>query len=231
MNPATAALTVGAGVTVGGFLVARRLQLALGMHPVANPVLVAAGALALLGVALDVPADAYAPTATLFSWFLGPHVVLLAVPLYRFRGEIAGAAGVVLPAVAVGGLAAALTAIAVCRFVGTEAPITATLATKSVTTAVALELAAHNGGLPHLASLVVVLTGVFGASVVGLRHGLFGAPCPRAHGLALGVSAHAIGTARALALSERTGAFASLGMILNALMTAATLPLLLAVAG
>lgn len=226
------ALAIGGVVTIGCFLAARRLhETVLGSHPAANPILVAAGTLAGLAVALDLPVARYEPTAALFGWLLGPHVVLLAVPLYRFRAEIAGAAGIVLPAVAAGGVVAVLIALAAGHVAGADAALTTTLATKSVTTAVAMELAAFHGGLPHVASLVVVLTGVFGACLVGLHHRLFGAPCPRAHGLALGVAAHAIGTARALAISERTGAFASLGMILNALLTAALLPLALAFAG
>jgi putative effector of murein hydrolase len=38
----------------------------------------------------------------------------------------------------------------------------------------------------------------------------------RAKGFALGVASHAIGAARACQISEVAGAFASLGMILNA---------------
>lgn len=227
MIAAASALAVGVAVTFACFLAARRLQAALSLPPAANPILIAAGVLAVLAVVLDIPVARYEPTAALFGWLLGPHVVLLAVPLYRFRSEIGAAAGIVLPAVAAGGIAAVLVALAAGHLAGAEPALTTTLATKSVTTAVAMELAAFHGGLPHAASLIVVLTGVFGACVVGLHHRLFGAPCPRAHGLALGVSAHAIGTARALTISERTGAFASLGMILNALLTAAALPLLL----
>lgn len=43
----------------------------------------------------------------------------------------------------------------------------------------------------------------------------------RAQGLALGITAHALGTARAFQISESAGAFASVGMIVNALATAA----------
>lgn len=53
----------------------------------------------------------------------------------------------------------------------------------------------------------------------------FALPVP---GAALGVAAHALGTARAFQLSETAGAFASLGMILNAILTIGLVPLLMA---
>jgi putative effector of murein hydrolase len=49
----------------------------------------------------------------------------------------------------------------------------------------------------------------------------------RAVGFAIGIAAHAIGTARAFQISETAGAFATLGMILNAILTVALAPLAL----
>ncbi|MFD1196492.1 LrgB family protein, partial [Seohaeicola saemankumensis] len=50
----------------------------------------------------------------------------------------------------------------------------------------------------------------------------------RAKGFALGMGASAIGTARAFQMSDTAGAFASVGMILNAIMTMLLVPLFLA---
>ena len=58
---------------------------------------------------------------------------------------------------------------------------------------------------------------MFGCSSYGWRHS--------AAGLAVGVAAHGIGTARAFQIDERTGAYASLGMGLNGLATAVLAPL------
>jgi putative effector of murein hydrolase len=228
VTPLLAVLAGGIAATVACFAVARRLQLVCRQHPAMNPVLVAALALVTGMFVFGVEAADYAPTAAVFTWLLGPHVALLAIPLYRHRHEIVRSAGSVFPAVVVGGSVAALAALVLARGFAATEPVAVTVATKSVTTAVAIDLAALNGGLPHLASLVVILTGVFGACFLSLPLRLFGWPSPMAQGLALGVSSHAIGTARALYLSERTAAYASVGMILNALVTALTLPWLLA---
>ena len=101
------------------------------------------------------------------------------------------------------------------------------LAPKSVTTPIAMGVAEAIGGVPALAAVFVILTGIFGATCFptvfrGLRiHD------PAAQGLAVGVTSHGLGTARAFLFSEEMGAFAALAMGLNGLLTAVALPLLL----
>ena len=76
--------------------------------------------------------------------------------------------------------------------------------------------------------VIVISTGIFGAAFGPAILKLAGIEDERAAGFALGVASHAIGTARAFQISEVAGAFASLGMILNALLTIALVPLVLA---
>ena len=83
------------------------------------------------------------------------------------------------------------------------------------------------GGIPSLAAVLVILTGVSGSVMAkyvldGLRitdHGV--------RGFAVGIAAHGIGTARAFQVSEQAGAFAALAMGLNGALTALLLPLVL----
>lgn len=50
-------------------------------------------------------------------------------------------------------------------------------------------------------------------------------------GLAIGVSSHGIGTARALAEGPKTGAFSALAMACSGVLTALLAPLVLAMTG
>lgn len=227
MSSAAVALVIAPAATLVAFLVAKRVQRIFGNRAWLNPVLLAAAAIAVLAPVAGLDRAHLAPTVDLCTWLLGPHMVLLAVPLYRYRDEILRARGIILPAVLAGGMSAILSALVVARLAGLDEPVGVTLATKSITTAVAMDVASLNGGLPHLASLTVILTGVFGACLLGAPWRVFGAPCPQAQGLALGIAAHALGTARALGIGERVAAFACIGMILNAIVTAAALPGLL----
>jgi putative effector of murein hydrolase len=81
------------------------------------------------------------------------------------------------------------------------------------------------GGVAALAAVFVLITGVLGAifgppllSWIGVRH-------PAARGMALGITAHAVGTAQALQESEETGAFSALAMSVLGAATAILLPL------
>jgi len=74
---------------------------------------------------------------------------------------------------------------------------------------------------------VVLLTGIVGILVANRIFHAFAVRDERWQGLILGISAHAIGTAKAFEQSSRCGAFATLGMGLNGIWTAIFLPLVL----
>ena len=105
------------------------------------------------------------------------------------------------------------------------------LAAKSVTTPIAMEVTASLGGIPSLTAAVVVSIGIFGGltgfGVMRLSH----VNSPIAQGLSLGTAAHAVGTSRAITVSDRYGAFASLGLTLNGIFTALLTPTILRLMG
>ena len=72
--------------------------------------------------------------------------------------------------------------------------------------------------------MLVILTGITGAVVATPLLNLMGIKDWRARGFAVGVAAHGIGTARAFQVNETAGAFAGVGMGLNALLTALAAP-------
>lgn len=112
--------------------------------------------------------------------------------------------------------------------VGVKSSLLSTLAPQSATAAVAVPISEQLGGIPGLTAVIAVSTGVFGASVGPFILQVSGVQDDRAKGFALGLTSHGIGAARAFQISETAGAFASLGMMLNALLTILLVPLLLA---
>jgi len=81
------------------------------------------------------------------------------------------------------------------------------------------------GGIAALAAVFVMITGVIGAIVGPSILRLCRVHHPAAQGMALGITAHAVGTARALQESDECGAFAALAMSLMGVITAVLLPL------
>ena len=82
------------------------------------------------------------------------------------------------------------------------------------------------GGAPSLTAVFTILTGITGAVCGGAVLDLVRVRDRRARGLAVGVVAHGIGTARKMQVHPTSGAFAGLGMALNAVTTALLVPAL-----
>ena len=147
---------------------------------------------------------------------------LLALLSYARPGDV-----VVVAALLAGSLAAMLSALLIARAFGISGPVLASLAPKSTTAPVAIGIAERIGGRPTLTAALVLLTGIFGAIIATPLLNALHIRDWRARGFSVGVAAHGIGTARAFQVNETAGAFAGIGMGLNAVLTAILAPLVL----
>jgi len=211
--------------TLVAWLVAVRIHLACGRHPLTNPVLIAVVLLAGGLLAAGVPYRDYFAGAQFVHFLLGPATVALAVPLYRQLALVRRSAAAAVAAVVAGGAFASAAGVAIALALSAAPEVTASLAPRSVTTPVAMGIAEAIGGLPSLTAVVVILSGIVGAALGPLVLDLMRVRDWRARGLAMGTAAHGIGTARALTVNATAGAFSGLAMGLNALATALLLPL------
>ena len=109
---------------------------------------------------------------------------------------------------------------------GVRGEVLVSIAPKSVTAPVALGISDSIGGSPTLTAVLVIITGVMGAVIATPLLNLLGVTDWRARGFSVGVASHGIGTARAFQVNETAGAFAGIGMGLNALLTAILAPLI-----
>jgi putative effector of murein hydrolase len=127
-------------------------------------------------------------------------------------------------------MTAIVSAVGVAALFGASHQTIASLAPKSVTTPIAMAVAAEIGGIPSLTAVLVISTGVFGAVFARSVLNVLRIEQPEVRGFALGVASHGIGTARAFQVSEEMGAFAALGMGLNGVFTAFVVPVLMPLA-
>jgi putative effector of murein hydrolase len=130
----------------------------------------------------------------------------------------------VAAALLAGSVTAAGSAVALGAALGLDPTMLRTLAPKSVTSPIAMAVSEQMGGIPALAAVFVILTGILGALFGPLLFALMRVRSSAAKGLALGVVTHGIGTARAMQIDPVAGAFAALGMGLNGVVTAVVLP-------
>lgn len=194
--------------------------------PLCNPVLIAV--LGVIGVLVvtGTSYETYFEGAQFVHFLLGPATVALAIPLYRQFGRVRQSAGAVLASILTGGFVAGLTAVTIGWMFGAGRDALISLAPKSVTAPVAMGITERLGGLPSLTAVLVIATGILGATLGPIVLNLLGIKNWEARGLAMGTASHGIGTARALQVNAVAGAFAGLAMGLNALATAVLLPML-----
>lgn len=221
----------GAVLTLGVYLLTGAVSRRAGGRAYANPVLWSCVLIVAFLLLTRTPLDAYAAGGDLVAFFLGPATVALALPLHRQLRRVREALAPIVVSSVCGATAAVLVAAWVTRALGGRTELVASMVPKSATTPVALAVSETIGGIPALTAALVILTGILGAVAGPGLLRLLRIRSEIAGGLALGISAHGIGTARALTQSPATGAFSALAMALSAVITpvvvALCVPLLL----
>jgi len=117
-----------------------------------------------------------------------------------------------------------LIAVLTVKLLGGTTELLLSMAPKSVTTPIAIEISRIVGGIPSLTSVFVVLSGLTGAILGPSFLYYTGLSSPVSTGLALGTTAHGIGTGRALQEGELHGAYSGIAMGLAGLITAFAAP-------
>ena len=197
---------------------------ATGRQSWANPVLIAVILLGLLLTVTGTDYPTYFEGAQFVHFMLGPATVCLALPMYDNLPRMRRAVLPIVAGLVASSVVAVVSALAIARALGLGGPVLASLAPKSTTAPVAIGIAERLGGQPTLTAVLVLLTGIFGAIVVTPLFDALRLRDWRARGLAVGTAAHGIGTARAFQVNPTAGAFAAIGMGLNAVLTAFLAP-------
>ncbi len=213
-------------VYLGGRVLQRRTGVAL-LNPILTSIIVLIVILSVGGVDYEI----YAEGGEYIDFWLKPAVVALGVPLYRQLEAIKKQMLPLLVAELAGCVVGVVSVVAVAELLGASREVVMSLAPKAVTTPIAMEISGAVGGIPALTAAVVVCTGIFGG-MAGFRIvKMSRIKSPIATGLSIGTAAHAVGTSAAMEKGERYGAFSSLGLTLNGLLTAMLAPLILAMLG
>lgn len=210
--------------TLLAFEAGRQIQRRLGGAAIANPVAIAVALIVSLLWVAGRSAAEYTSSVQVLPFLLGPATVSLAVPLQRSLPRIRQAFGPSLVGIAIGVLTATLTAVATVAVLGASKLVILSISTKTATASIAIAVAMEIGADPNLAAGISILTGIIGAVICTGVLDLAGVRDARARGLATGVTAHGIGTARMLSLNAEAGAFSSLGMGLSGIAVGVLIP-------
>lgn len=197
-----------------GLLMKRKWKLAI-----FNPTLISV--IAIIGVLniFKIDYEKYNEGAKYISYFLTPATVCLAVPLYEQlellkKNLKAVAAGITA------GVAASLGGVFVlAKLFRLPQELYITLLPKSITTAIGMGISEELGGIVTITVAVIIITGILGNIFAEAICKMFHITEPIAVGVAIGTSAHALGTAKAIELGEVEGAMSGLAIAVAGLMT------------
>lgn len=206
-------------ITIAAYLLAKPLNKKMPQIPViVFAMFFVIGFLMIFGI----PYESYMTDMNpLFNHLLGYVTVALAIPLAAMRYDdlpLKGVIGILVFA----SLSAVALPMSLAYLLHMADSTIMAFATRAVTTPIAINIATLLNAPISLTILIVILSGVIGAafSSLILRH----INDERASGLALGLAAHAIGTAQAWQRGSIAGRYAAFGMAVNAVFTAIWLP-------
>ena len=217
-------------VTFGVFFLAKLLQKKTGIL-LLNPILLTIALLILFLKTAGISYDTYNEGGRLIEFWLKPAVVALGVPLYLQLETIKKQLLPIILSQLAGCVVGVVAVVLIAKLMGAPDEIIFSLAPKSVTTPIAMEVARPLGGIPSLTAAVVVSVGLLGGILGFKTMKLTRIDSPMAQGLSLGAAAHAVGTSTAMDVSRKYGAFASLGLTLNGIFTALLTPTILRLLG
>lgn len=184
-----------------------------------NPLLISIVITILVLVLGGIDYETYNSGASLLSWMLTPATVCLAVPLYEKIGLLKNNWKAIFAGITVGVLTSLICILLMSIMFGFSHEEYVTFLPKSITTAIGIGVSEEMGGYTNLTAAIIILTGVVGNVIAPFICRIGGITEPIAKGIAIGTSAHAVGTARALEMGETEGAMSSLAIGVAGIMT------------
>lgn len=213
-------------ITFGIYFLARMLQKKTG-YILLNPILISIAFLIAFLKFAGISYETYNEGGVFIEFWLKPAVVALGVPLYLQLKQIRKQFLPILLSQLAGCVVGIVSVTLLAWLFGANQETILSLAPKSVTTPIAMEVSETIGGIPSLTAAVVVIVGLFGA-VFGFKiMKLMKVTQPISQGLSMGAAAHAVGTSTAMEVGNRYGVYAGLALILNGILTAILAPFLL----
>lgn len=192
-----------------------------------NPVLISTTVIICYLKFFDIDYATFHQAGQFIDFWLKPAVVGLAVPLFLNWEKIRKQWLPIVLSQGAGSVAGIVSAVWIAKVMGAEREVVLSLAAKSVTNPIAIEITKSIGGIPAITAATVIAAGMVGQMVGYKMMHLGTLRKPMSQGMSMGSASHAMGIAASLERSKKFAAYASLGLIFNGILTAALVPLLL----
>ncbi len=192
-----------------------------------NPLLISIIVICLILLGFKISVKDYLVGGNILNFFLGPATVALAIPLFKQFHLLKKHAFPILISIFIGSFTSLISVTLLCKLFQVDEIIFLSLLPKSITTAIGIEISKQIGGIPGMSVVSIVFSGIMGAIMAPFTLSLAKVKSKVAQGVAIGTSAHAAGTAKAIEMGEVEGAFSGLSIGLAGVITSLLIPLLL----
>lgn len=189
------------------------------MMAILNPLLISIIFVIIALLVFNVDYESYNNGAKYLSYFLTPATVCLAIPLYQQLVLLKSNFKAILGGIIAGTIASMGSIFLFSMLFHLNREQYITLLPKSVTTAIGMGISEELGGIVTITVAVIIVTGILGNMLAEVVCKVFRIQEPIAKGIALGTSAHAIGTVKAMEMGEVEGAMSSLAIAVAGLVT------------
>lgn len=157
---------------------------------------------------------------------LGPTTVAFAIPIWQQRKLIAQHWLSLSLGMLVGSSLSIMSSFGLAHLLSLDDKVTMSLVPRTITTPFAMPVAESLGGIPDLAAVFVLITGISGALLGGILLKWLPLKTTLARGAIFGVGAHGCGVSRANELGVGEGSVAGLAMVLMGLINLVAAPII-----
>jgi predicted murein hydrolase (TIGR00659 family) len=150
---------------------------------------------------------------------LGPATVAFAVPMHKNFHLLKKYMLEIMLSLITGSSVAIVSTFLFALWLKLSPSLITSLVPRSITTPIAMDISKTIGGIPTMTAVFVIVTGLTGTVIGPLLIRVLSIKKATSKGLMLGMGAHGTGTSRAFEIGELEGTFASLAMIVAAVIT------------
>lgn len=196
-------------------------------NPLFNPLLIAIITIIVFLGITKIPYEKYKLGADSINFLLGPVTVVLAIPLYKQFDLLKKHFLEIVIGIVSGVSASLVSVMLIGKITNANIDIINSLIPKSITTPMGIALTNTLNGIESITVVSIILTGILGAIIAPTIFKIGRIKHPVAKGIALGTSAHALGTTKAIEIGEVEGAMSSLSIGIAGMITVIIVPIIL----
>ena len=196
-------------------------------NPLFNPLLISILAIIVFLSFTKIPYENYKIGGDFINYLLGPITIVLAVPLYKQIDLLKKYVVEIFIGIGCGVVTSFISIVIIGSIMNANIDIVNSLIPKSITSPMGISLAGTINGIEAVTVVAIILTGILGAIAAPTIFKVGKINNPIAKGIALGTSAHALGTSKAIELGEVEGAMSGLSIGISGLITVILIPIIL----